>query len=160
VLAGASRSLEDLIVEQFTYQFSSDGTISSAEQKQLDDMKQKVAKLKDPKTTDATPAAEMPFGVPAHYWLDLRGYKAAEASRDLKHPMLILQGERDYQVTMEDFAGWKVLSARKNVEMKSYPKLNHLFLEGEGKSTERDYVKGGNVPKYVIDDIAAWIVKH
>ena len=51
-------------------------------------------------------------------------------------PMLILQGERDYQVTMADLHGWRdALSDRTDVTIKSYPALNHLFIAGEGKST-------------------------
>jgi fermentation-respiration switch protein FrsA (DUF1100 family) len=74
--------------------------------------------------------------------------------------MLVLQGERDYQVTMKDFAGWKAaLEGRKNVEFKSFPKLNHLFIEGEGKSTPSEYEKVGHVAAYVVEDIAAWIKK-
>ena len=47
------------------------------------------------------------MGAPAAYWLDLKGYRPAEEARNLPMPLLVLQGERDYQVTMEDFAGWK-----------------------------------------------------
>ena len=72
--------------------------------------------------------------------------------------MLILQGERDYQVTMEDFAGWKkALESRKDVTFISYPKLNHLFMEGEGKSIPAEYSTPGNVAVAVIDDIVKWI---
>jgi hypothetical protein len=70
-----------------------------------------------------------------------------------------LQGERDYQVTMADFALWKkALGSRKEVKFISYPKLNHLFIAGEGKSTPAEYFIPGNVAKVVIDDIAKWIV--
>jgi dienelactone hydrolase len=158
IMAGVSGSIEDVLVPQFEYVFSVDGKITPEEQAQLDAIKRQVAKLKDPQTTDATPASEMPLGVAAHYWLDLRGYRAPIDARDLKQPMLIMQGERDYQVTMREFEGWKILAARKNVQFKSYPKLNHLFIEGEGpKSVPAEYAKSGNVAQYVIDDIAAWI---
>lgn len=160
IMAGASGPVEDLLVPQYTYVFSADGTTTPDEQAQLDKIKQQVARLKDPQTSDATPAAEMPLGVPAHYWLDLRGYRAAEDARALKQPMLILQGERDYQVTMREFEGWKVLASRKDVQLKSYPKLNHIFVEGEGKSLPAEYAKSGNVARYVIDDIAAWVKKQ
>lgn len=160
LMAAASRPVEDLLVGQFAYVFSLDGTISTDEQARLDQLKRQVAKLKDPATGDSTPVADMPLGIPAHYWLSLRGYKAAEDARTLKQPMLVLQGERDYQVTLEDFAGWKILSTRKDVTLKSYPKLNHLFIEGEGKSAPSEYSKTGNVAKYVVDDIAAWIAKN
>ena len=39
----------------------------------------------------------------------------------------------------------------------SYPKLNHLFVEGKGKSTPAEYSAPGNVAKVVVDDIAKWI---
>jgi fermentation-respiration switch protein FrsA (DUF1100 family) len=78
----------------------------------------------------------------------------------LKTPLLILQGERDYQVTMDNFAAWKKgLAGRPNVTLKTYPKLNHLFIEGEGKSTPADYEKPGHVSEAVIADIAGWIKK-
>ncbi|HQU43542.1 MAG TPA: dienelactone hydrolase family protein, partial [Pirellulales bacterium] len=77
---------------------------------------------------------------------------------ELMKPMLFLQGERDYQVTMEDFTGWKqALAQRKDVAFISYPRLNHLFIEGEGKSTPAEYSTPGNVAKVVIDDVAKWI---
>ena len=72
--------------------------------------------------------------------------------------MLILQGERDYQVTMVDFNNWKEgLSSQDNVTFKLYPRLNHLFAAGEGKSTPGEYQNPGHVDKQVIEDIAQWI---
>jgi dienelactone hydrolase len=95
---------------------------------------------------------------PASYWAELEKYDPVAAAEKLAIPMLILQGERDYQVTMQDFALWKAaLGARKNVTLKSYPKLNHLFLEGEGKSLPSEYAKPGHIPAYVLDDIASFV---
>jgi hypothetical protein len=76
--------------------------------------------------------------------------------------MLILQGGRDYQVTKDDFENWKkALGDRKDVEFRFYPKLNHLFYEGEGLIVPLEYVqKHGSVAPYVVDDIANWIAKH
>jgi hypothetical protein len=73
-------------------------------------------------------------------------------------PMLILQGERDYQVTSRDLQGWRdAVGSHANVTIKSYPTLNHLFQPGEGKSTPAEYEKGGHIPDFVLDDIGAWI---
>ncbi|MBI5324036.1 MAG: dienelactone hydrolase family protein [Ignavibacteriae bacterium] len=95
------------------------------------------------------------------YWLDLRKYKPNEIAKKLNKPMLILQGHRDYQVTYEDFKLWqKSLVNNKKVEMKSYPKLNHLFMEGEGLSTPNEYNKEGHVSELVIKAIAGWIHKQ
>jgi fermentation-respiration switch protein FrsA (DUF1100 family) len=100
------------------------------------------------------------LGSTTAYWVDFVKYDPTKAAQNLQQPMLILQGERDYQVTMADFDGWKkALAARKNVTFKSYPRLNHLFAEGEGKSKPAEYQKPGHVAKEVIDDIAGWIKK-
>jgi hypothetical protein len=58
---------------------------------------------------------------------------------------------------MDDFKLWeKALKNKKNVSFKSYPKLNHLFMEGEGKSVPAEYDTPGHVADYVVDDIAKW----
>ena len=161
IMAGASRPVEDVILEQMSYIFSVDGTITEQEKAQLAQMKEQVARLKDPALSVTTPAKDLPFGVSPKYWLDLRGYKPSEMAKNLKQSILIVQGERDYQVTMEDFKGWKnSLSSRENIEFKTYPKLNHLFIEGEGKSTPDEYQKVGHVAETVVSDIATWVKKH
>ena len=159
-LAGATRPLEDVIPIQLAYIFSVDGNLSPEDQKQIDQAKELVAKIKALKREDlASPA--LLFGAPASYWLDLRGYDPPEAAKQLKQPMLILQGERDYQVTMEDFKRWTAaLATKSNVTLKSYPTLNHLFIAGTGPSTPSEYEQPGHVEVRVIEDIAAWIKKH
>ena len=85
------------------------------------------------------------------------------ARRSLSMPLLILQGERDYQVKMTEFANWKAaLDAKQNVTLKSYPALNHLFIEGTGeKAHPRSKPKHpGHVSAEVISDIARWIAAH
>jgi hypothetical protein len=98
-------------------------------------------------------------GAPASYWLDLRGYDPPAAAKSLTQPLLVLQGERDYQVTMvDDFAKWKAaLSGKRNVTFHTYPALNHLFLAGTGKSLPAEYSTPGHVAIDVINDIVVWI---
>ena len=79
----------------------------------------------------------------------------------LHTPLLILQGERDYQVTMTEYRLWQeALHERPQAELHSYPRLNHLFLEGEGPSTPQEYMREGTIPKEVVDDIARFIKRH
>jgi len=159
ILAGSARAMEDVIVEQLTYIASLDGEVSDEEAHRLDDMKAQVARVKDPALSADTPAQGLPFGVPASYWLDLRGYDPPQAARDVPRPMLVLQGERDYQVTLvDDFRLWReALESRTDVRFKSYPALNHLFMEGTGKAVPAEYGIPGHVSETVIDDIAAWL---
>jgi hypothetical protein len=59
---------------------------------------------------------------------------------------------------MDAFRDWqRTLDRRPNVIFKSYPKLDHLFLEGVGPASDRDYARPRNIPKYVVDDIVTWI---
>jgi pimeloyl-ACP methyl ester carboxylesterase len=114
-----ARPYLDLLVTQIAHNQTLDGPANAAAEKQMEELKQPIARANDPDLKPGDPASGLPFGAPATYWLDVRGYRPAELARELKQPMLILQGERDYQATMEDFALWKqALSDRKNVEFK------------------------------------------
>lgn len=153
-LAGTARPLQDVMVEQISYLASLDGTVSEEEKAQVESFREQAGQIRELKE-DSTAA---PFGVPASYWLDLRGYDAPAAARDLPQPLLVLQGERDYQVTMTDFEAWKkALASRQGVTLKSYPTLNHFFVEGESRSTPLEYQNAGHVAQVVIDDVAHWI---
>jgi uncharacterized protein len=159
VFAGATRHLEDMMLEQMTYITGLKGTLTEAEKNRLEEIGKQVEKVKQLTESDAG-SSESILGAPPSYWLDLRNYDPPAVARTLDQPLFVLQGERDYQVTMTDFERWKsALLGKKNVEFKTYPKLNHLFLEGEGKSTPSEYDKAGHVPGYVLDDIAQWIKK-
>lgn len=157
LLAGNSRPLEDLVLEQFTYIYSLDGPPGEEQKKELAKIKKQVDRVKAPKLAEAK-ADELPLEMPALYWKSIRDYDQKATAAKLTMPMLVLQGERDYQVTMEDFAGWKkALAERKDVRFKSYPKLNHLFHLGKGKAKPEEYGNADHVAREVIDDVAAWI---
>ena len=134
-----------------------DGTISPDEQKQLDDVQRFVgdgARKLDP----AAPVKGNVGGAPASYWLDLKGYDPPAVARAITRPMLVLQGERDYQVPLDDFGRWKsALSSRSQVTLRSYPALNHLFIEGAGPSLPTEYMMPGHVAEVVVRDITAWM---
>ncbi len=161
VLAGNTRPLEDLIVAQSIYLVGLKGSISAAEQQQIDTLKKQAKKVKELPLSCIHPPASQLLGVPAKYWLYLLVYQPANVAREVTQSMLLLQGERDYQVTLnEDFQGWRnILTQKKNATFKSYPKLNHLFLEGEGISTPIEYQFPSHIPEVVINDIGNWVKK-
>jgi len=157
-LAGSTRPLEDHILEQTRYLLTLAGPPSDEQAAALAEIERQVAKVKSPDLSPETSITELPLGIAPRYWLDLRGYDPAEAAKAIQRPLLILQGERDYQVTMTDFARWKeALQGRSDVRFISYPALNHLFMTGEGKSSPGEYGVPGNVDEAVVRDIAEWI---
>jgi dienelactone hydrolase len=157
VLAGSTRPLEDIIVDQLDYLASLDTSKTTEGMPKLAQIRADVAKIKKLTAADVS-STNLLVGGPVRYWLDLRDYDAAAMAKTLKQPLLILQGQRDYQVTQADFDGWKkALGASPNATFKLYPNLNHLFMAGEGKSTPSEYEQSGNVAETVVADIAAWI---
>lgn len=107
----------------------------------------------------SSPAATI-FGAPAAYWLELRAQTPALTASGLELPILVLQGGRDYQVSMKDFEGWqRDLKGVARATLKAYPKLNHLFVSGEGPSSPAEYEKGGHVDREVVEDVAAFALR-
>lgn len=96
---------------------------------------------------------------PSRYCDLLPGYDPTAVAGLLKRPVLVLHGGRDYQVNDKDFARWAAaLGNDPNATLKVYPRLNHLFLDGDGKSMPVEYQRAGNIPAQVLDDIAAWVL--
>ncbi|MES2130843.1 MAG: DUF3887 domain-containing protein [Bacteroidota bacterium] len=160
LLAGNARPLEDLILEQYAYLLSVD-TLQQEQKKFMDDLRADLKMVKDPKLLKTAKPEQLPLDLPSFYWQSLSKYKQVEVAKKLKQPILVLQGERDYQVTMRDYALWKEqLGADPKNNFISYPGLNHLFMKGEGKSLPAEYEKQGNMDGKVITDMIDWIKAH
>jgi hypothetical protein len=163
MLAGTTRPLEQVIVEQLKYIAGLDGKIAPEAQKRIDAAEQSAKEIESPTLAADTKLSVLGTTIYGSYFLDLRSYHPAEAAAQLKIPMLVLRGERDYQVTSEDFDGWKkALAGKPEVTLRVYPGLFHLFMPssspGTGLGTPADYQKPGHVTEPVIEDIASWIL--
>ena len=98
------------------------------------------------------------LGAPPTYWADLNAYDPAATAAKLSLPLLVLQGGRDYQVTADDLQRFReALPGHANVMIREFPRLNHLFIAGEGKSRPDEYQIPGHVDASVIDAIATFI---
>ncbi|MBX7185557.1 MAG: alpha/beta fold hydrolase [Vicinamibacteria bacterium] len=160
VLAGAVRPLEETILSQTRYLAELDGTVTDDERTQIAAAEALVTRARTLKAGDPPLTGALASG-PASYVVDLRGYHPPTVAKSLAMPMLVLQGERDYQVTMDDFGQWRAsLGGRKDVRFISYPALNHLFVAGSGKSSPAEYRQPGHVDAAVIEDIRRWILEH
>ncbi|OGF64556.1 MAG: hypothetical protein A2Y62_06920 [Candidatus Fischerbacteria bacterium RBG_13_37_8] len=158
IMAGSSRPLEDVLLEQVKYINSLDGIETEEEKKQLDLIEAQILQIKDKDLASNASPGMMLLGVPVKYWLDMRDYNPTVLIKKIDRPVLVLQGKRDYQVSMADLRNWRrALAGQEHSEIKVYANLNHLFIEGQGKSKPEEYRKAGNVAKVVIDDIAEWI---
>lgn len=156
MMAAPARKLHELILEQYEYLLG----LNPGE-----DAEQTLAKIREQvqnidsldANSDLTP--DQLLGIPRNYWLNLNAYDPVKTLEASAYPVLILQGERDYQVTMTDFNLFKdALQARADTKCFSYPKLNHLFMAGEGaKSTPEEYYTPSIIDAAPLEDIAQWI---
>ncbi|KLA29860.1 MULTISPECIES: alpha/beta fold hydrolase [Bacillus cereus group] len=151
LLAPPARPLTDIAIDQNQY--------LGAPKEVIDELKRQVAFIQDPTFNPDHPPSGYNFGSP-HFMYDVSRWRPVEEARSRKEPLLILQGARDYQVTVKnEYTKWQEgLSNRRNVQFNEYPKLNHFFTEGDGElSLPSEYEIPANVPEYVIQDIIKWV---
>jgi len=159
LLAGNSRPLDQLLMEQYQHLYKLNPTPEM--EKEVKEVQKQIALLNSKNFNLNTPKEELPLNVSAYYWKSMLDYNPLKEVKSVKIPILILQGERDYQVTMQDFALWKsTLKGNKKASFISYPKLNHLFMSGgTAVSDPKEYEVKGSVDGDVINDIYNFIVK-
>lgn len=143
LLAPPGRKPWEIVLAQMRYLESPAGDIAEAERK--------AALLQAGKLNE-------PFlGAPPSYWTDWAGRDGVAAARKLGRPILVLRGERDYQVGDEDLAIWRQgLANVAGAKFVTFPGLNHLFIEGAGKPGPAEYDTPGHVDVRVVDALAAF----
>jgi dienelactone hydrolase len=157
MMAGSARAPHEMIPEQYEYLFNLDGEISDQEQATLDEVYAVVEKIEN---IDDYEETEIFMGMYKAYIKDLLSYDPIETAKAIEKPVLVLQGERDYQVTMTDYNMWlEAFGTSDNWTFNLYPKLNHLMMAGEGVPSNADYSVTSTVDNKVIDDIAEFMTK-
>lgn len=160
LLAAPTRLDLDTILRQTRYLAG----VQHATPRQVEDAVAPIIAARDAiaRADPAHPPAGEFFHAPASYWLSLRDYHPVAVAKRLRQPMLILQGERDYQVTLDgEFSQWQAaFSHDHRVTLRAYPRLSHLFMPAGNRPSPADYTKPGHVDARVIADIAQWIKTH
>lgn len=154
VCAAPTQSLEDVIFSQveFVERASGIGSDSKTIESARDEMKQ-VKQL----SLESTKGGPL-LGLERSWWLDMQKYDAVQATKKIQRPVLLMQGEKDYQVGLKDFATWKAaVSDKPNFTLKSYPNLSHAFAKAGDQPGPSDYLSPLNVSDEVIQDLAIWI---
>lgn len=155
MLAALARPVPDAILAQTEYLLTLDGELSDGEASRLAEVERSVERIRTLEVGDD----EVLFLGGREYWETLQSVDAPAETAALDVPRLLLQGERDYQVTVEEDLALLRAAVGDDpaVTVRTYPALDHLFLPGEGPSTPREYAEPGNVDRAVIADVATWI---
>ncbi|MGI5884631.1 MAG: alpha/beta fold hydrolase [Candidatus Spyradocola sp.] len=150
-LAGTARGYLDVVYDQ-----NLDAAESDSQRNSIKREYRKVEEL------DGLGADDTVFGIPAPYLQDLYAHPVEQSLADLSIPILVLQGENDFQMHTEDFRSWQEALAdyAGPWEAEMLPGLNHLFVRDTDfaqRGSIREYLQHGSVDEGVLDRIAAWI---
>lgn len=156
LLAGPARKLEDILVSQYNHLLGSGG-ITKEEAAIIREVEKGAKLIKSNKYKDDVPPGKMLAYYGGAGWKYLNNYDQVETAKGLSCKILVIQGRRDYQVTMDDYQVWyKEFFNRADFYVND---SNHLLVHGEGPSTPQEYEVPGHVEKGVIDHIVKWINK-
>jgi len=157
LIAAPAHPLLDEMLRQLHYIASLDPTHAKEIEAQAAMVEAQRTQLE--KLERSHPDAPGPLGLPASYWLSLRDDDPIATAKKLDVPMLILQGDGDYQISpKDDFPRWQAAFAHDpRVTLHEYPGLSHLMMPAGNPPSPADYANPGHVDARVIADIAAWI---
>ena len=97
-----------------------------------------------------------------YYFKEMGEHQASDYLMELEKPILILQGEKDFQATVkDDYSQYqRLLEGKDNVTFRLYEGLNHAFVSSISENimmAKQEYKPRRNVDTKVIEDIAMWI---
>jgi pimeloyl-ACP methyl ester carboxylesterase len=160
LLAAGTESLGAAALRQVRYLATLPGTIGTQAKAELPEIRQLAAQITDTVMLEKDRPGTILFGgVGAVYYLSELRYNPVATARSIRQPLLLLQGERDYQLTVtNDLDVWlKGLKGRNGVTVVQFPNADHLFLDGSGPPTPLEYATPGHVDPKVIATIASWV---
>ena len=157
MMAASTKRIDENIREQYDFIFSLMEEVPKELQAEKEFLFAQLDRLEDP---DSLTEDDTIMGAYSAYWKWMLDYDILQAAEEITQPVLLLQGEEDYQVTKEDYSVWKeALGDRENWTMILYPGLTHIFMPGLKTEGSAAYERDGKVQENVIADIAAFVLE-
>ena len=162
IMAGTLRKLEEVLIDQNEEAMASMNAflkwIAGKQMKQLKDSFAGIYGMTD----EEAKKKKFGGGTTMYYFKEMGEHPAADYLKNMEKPMLIMQGDKDFQVKAKvDFDGYKsLLKNRANVTFKLYDGLNHAFVPYISENimkAKQEYKTERHIEENVIRDIAAWI---
>ena len=162
LMAGSPRKLEEIMVDQFEDMLNTaKGLVRWIVKKQAEKISGMFDGLYQLSDEDAK-KKNMGNGVTLYYFKEMGEHAAPGYLKNLEKPILVMQGEKDFQATVEkDFNAYKQLLAdKRNVTFRLYKNLSHAFVPsiyGDIAKAKQEYNVEQHIGEDVIADIANWI---
>ena len=163
LLAGTPRRLEEVLIEQNEEMVSKlNGLTQRFVRKQVQKLNHTFSGLYDLSDEEAK-RRKVGGGTTLYYFKEMGEHAVSGYLATLQKPMLIMQGEKDFQVKADkDFLAYQeLLKGKANVSFKLYENLNHAFVPsvyGSITKAKKEYNTEQHISEEVIADIANWIM--
>jgi dienelactone hydrolase len=156
MLAGSGKRGDELLADQLDDIITRDTTLTAA--------RRDAARAQQRANFETINAGGQVPGEPRTVWLrEFLAYDPLPTLRRVRQPILVLQGERDRQVTAENAALIGEAAQRAgnaDVTVRVLPGLNHLFLPAEsGAVSEYPSLPTSEIGADVIGVINDWLVQ-
>ena len=164
LLAGTPRRLEEVMVEQNNEVLAEmKGLARRLVEKQMKKLNGTFDGLYEMSDEDAK-KKKLGGGVTLYYFKEMGEPPVESYLKNLKKPILVMQGEKDFQVKADtDFRLYKELLAdHPNASFILYENLNHAFVPsvyGSISKAKQEYGVEQHIGENVIADIARWIAQ-
>ena len=163
LMAGTPRKLEEVMMEQTEEAMSSMGKLVKAlAKKQVQKFNTLFNGLYNLSDEEAR-KRKVGGGTTLYYFKEMGEHGVPDYLAALEKPMLIMQGEKDFQVRADkDFSAYQeLLKGKQHVTFKLYENLNHAFVPsvyGRIAKAKQEYGIEQHIGENVIADIANWIM--
>ena len=165
MMAGTLRTLEEVLIDQTETAVNGMGKfLQLLVRKKVENLKNSFVGLYDLSDEEAK-KKKVGGGTTLYYFKEMGEHKASDYLKNTDKPMLIMQGEKDFQVKKGvDFAGYQeLLGDRANVTFRLYEGLNHAFvpyITEDITKANKEFSVERHIGEEVIGDIANWILEQ
>jgi dienelactone hydrolase len=156
LMAAAALPLEKSLAEQRKKDLQARGVATEQIEQQLAAQNRIFGDMRSGKM----PSGRIVEGATVAYWRDRMNRDAGLKARDLKIPVLVLQGGFDTETTENDYDRLQSLLRRKRgatADFRWFPKLNHFFRTTESAVGNKSEAQSGNFNQAVVETIARWV---
>jgi len=163
LLAPPGRDLGDILIDQIEAQSRRLGMPESAVAAQVAEIRQfvELTRAGTPFVPGQVPDYLVAAGPTRRWLLDHMGARSLDLITQASCPLLILQGDKDFQVTAEkDAEPLREAAARagRDVTLVRLPGLDHMFKPVAGESSPATYYeRGRHVDADMLAQLAAWL---
>lgn len=160
MLAPLAEPVHEAIVRQTRHVLTLDGELSERDEEALAETEALAEQLR---TLDIGADETLDIGGGERgrpYWESLQEYDHTGTVADLDLPILLVQGGRDYLVTVEDdLPLWEqAIGGEPTVDIEVFEELNHRFQPGEQPASPEEWTEAENpVDESVVELIAEFL---